>query len=186
MPLLKSSTFGSCEAWRVGRGSLIAPNVATLLLESIEAQGAPAGKFKTDELIKAYGWHAVPGTVLFKEVPEVMALIKQNGIKTAIVTNAAQPMALRDIEMEEHQLLQYFPDYRLSAADAGVLKPHPGIFQMALISSGGPRGRSRLRRRQPDCRYCRSTVCWDASRLPHHITLATHAQWIDSARRGDQ
>jgi len=64
--------------------------------------------------------------------PEVMALIKQHGIKTAIVTNAAQPMALRDVEIEEHKLLQYFPDCRLSAADAGVLKPHPGIFQLAM------------------------------------------------------
>jgi len=124
------------EAWRVGRGSLIAPNVATLLLESVEAQGAPVGIFHPDDLVKAYGWHAVPGTALFKEVPEVMALIKHHGIKTAIVTNAAQPMALRDVEMEEHQLLQYFPDCRLSAADAGVLKPHPGIFQLALERLG--------------------------------------------------
>jgi FMN phosphatase YigB (HAD superfamily) len=65
-----------------------------------------------------------------------MALIKQHGIKTAIVTNAAQAMALRDIEIEEDQLLQYFPDCRLSAADAGVLKPHPGIFQLALDRLG--------------------------------------------------
>jgi len=124
------------EAWRLGRGNLIAPNIATLLVEAVEAQGAPVGHFKAEDLIKAYGWHAVPGTVLFKEVPEVMALIKKHGIKTAIVTNAAQPMALRDVEIEEHQLLQYFPDCRLSAADAGVLKPHPGIFQMALDRLG--------------------------------------------------
>ena len=124
------------EAWRVGRGSLIAPNIATLLLEAIEAQGVAAGLFKSEDLIKVYSWHAVPGTVLFKEVLEVMALIKKHGIKTAIVTNAAQPMALRDIEIEEHKLLQYFPDCRLSAADAGVLKPHPGIFQMALDRLG--------------------------------------------------
>jgi putative hydrolase of the HAD superfamily len=124
------------EAWRIGRGNLIAPNMATILLESVEAQGAQVGTFKADELVKAYAWHAVPGTALFKEVPEVMALIKQHGIKTAIVTNAAQPMTLRDIEIEEHKLLQYFPDCRLSAADAGVLKPHPGIFQLALERLG--------------------------------------------------
>src|SRR5690349_1235061 len=96
------------EAWRLGRGNLIAPNIATLLLEAVESQGAPIGHFKAEDLIKAYGWHAVPGTALFREVPEVMALIKKQGIKTAIVTNAAQPMTLRDIEIEEHQLLQYF------------------------------------------------------------------------------
>lgn len=124
------------EAWRIGRGNLIAPNIATLLVEAVEAQGAPAGKFRSEALVNAYGWHAVPGTAVFEEVPEVMALIKAQGIKTAIVTNAAQPMVLRDIEMEEHKLLQYFPDCRLSAADAGVLKPHPGIFQLALDRLG--------------------------------------------------
>ena len=124
------------EAWRVGRSTLIAPNMATLLLETVEAQGVPVGMLKVEDLTRAYGWRAVPGTVLFKEVPAVMSLIKKHGIKTAIVTNASQPMALRDIEIAEHDLLQYFPDCRLSAADAGVLKPHPGIFQMALDRLG--------------------------------------------------
>lgn len=124
------------EAWRIGRSNLIAPNVATILLEAVEAQGVPVGRFKPEELLKVYNWHAVPGTALFKEVPEVMALIKKHGIKTAIVTNASQPMSMRDVEIQEHNLLQYFPDCRLSAADAGVLKPHPGIFQMALDRLG--------------------------------------------------
>ncbi len=124
------------ESWRLGRGSLIAPHIGTIMVEAVEAQGAAVGMFTAEALLKAYGWHAVPGTVLFKEVPEVMALIRQHGIKTAIVTNASQPMTLRDIEIAEHDLLQYFPDCRLSAADAGVLKPHPGIFQLALDRLG--------------------------------------------------
>lgn len=124
------------EAWRLGRGSLIAPNIGSIMVEAVEAQGAAAGRFTAENLLNAYGWQAVPGTRLFDEVPAVMATIKQHGIKTAIVTNAAQPMALRDVEIEQHRLLQYFPDCRLSAADAGVLKPHPGIFQMALDHLG--------------------------------------------------
>lgn len=124
------------ESWRLGRTSLIAPHIGKVMVEAVEAQGAAAGSFTPEALLGAYGWHAVPGTQLFKEVPEVMATLKKYGVKTAIVTNAAQPMTLRDIEIEEHQLLQYFPDCRLSAADAGVLKPHPGIFQLALERLG--------------------------------------------------
>lgn len=124
------------EAWRMGRGTLIAPNVGVVLLEAAEALGTPSGQLTVEGCLAAYDWHAVPGTKLFPEVPEAMALIRQQGVKTAIVTNAAQPMYLRDVEIGEHGLLEYFPDCRLSAADAGVLKPHPGIFQMALNQLG--------------------------------------------------
>lgn len=124
------------EAWRMGRGSLIAPNIGVVLVEAAEVLGTPPGVLTVEGCLVAYDWHAVPGTKLFPEVPQVMALIRQQGIKTAIVTNAAQPMYLRDIELEEHGLLTYFPDCRLSAADAGVLKPHPNIFQIALERLG--------------------------------------------------
>lgn len=124
------------EAWRMGRGSLIAPNVGVVLVEAAESLGAAAGILTVEGCLAAYDWHAVPGTKLFPEVSETMALICAQGIKTAIVTNAAQPMYLRDIEIGEHGLLPYFPDCRVSAADVGVLKPHPGIFQMALERLG--------------------------------------------------
>lgn len=124
------------EAWRKGRGSLIAPNIGVVLLEAAEAQGAVPGTLTMEGCLGAYEWRAVPGTKLFPEVPDALALIRAQGVNTAIVTNAAQPMYLRDIEIGEHGLLPYFPDCRLSAADAGVLKPHPEIFQIALECLG--------------------------------------------------
>jgi HAD superfamily hydrolase (TIGR01662 family) len=82
--------------------------------------------------LDAYNWHAIPGTVVFPDVPEILTTLRQHKVRTGIVTNAAQPMWIRDLEMEEHGLLQYFPECRISAADVGYLKPHPAIFRAAL------------------------------------------------------
>lgn len=73
---------------------------------------------------------------MFAEVPEVLKLLHENGIKVGIVTNAYQPMWLRDVEIQMHGLLDFFPDCRISAADVGYLKPHPAIFQAALNCCG--------------------------------------------------
>ena len=142
IPLLDFDSFVTAfhsrvrEAWRAGRGTLIAPNIGMEMVAVAEAEGAPKGALTVEGCLAAYDWHAVPGTKLFPEVPEAMALIREQGVKTAIVTNAAQPMYLRDVEIEEHGLLTYFPDCRVSAADAGYLKPHPSIFQLALDQLG--------------------------------------------------
>jgi len=123
-------------AWDAGRGSLLAPNLGHILLESAEAAGAPLGKLTVDALLSAYEWTAVPGTVIFPDVADALVLLRENGIKIAIVTNAYQPMWLRDLEIEAHGLLQHFPDCRISAADVGYLKPHPAIFQAAFDCLG--------------------------------------------------
>jgi putative hydrolase of the HAD superfamily len=82
--------------------------------------------------LRAYAWGAVPGTVVFPEAREALDLLVSRGLKLGIVTNAAQPMWLRDTELKGHGLLNYFPDCRISAADVGYLKPHPAIFEAAL------------------------------------------------------
>jgi putative hydrolase of the HAD superfamily len=123
-------------AWDAGRGSLVAPNLGTILVESAEAAGAPAGKLTEKAILDAYEWTAVPGTVIFPDVPDALTLLRDNGIKIAIVTNAYQPMWLRDLEIDAHGLLQHFPDCRISAADVGYLKPHPSIFQAAFDCLG--------------------------------------------------
>ena len=99
---------------------------------SAVALGASADTLDTRRCLDAYRWKALPGTVTFAEVPETLALLRTHGIKFGIVTNAPQPMWLRDIEMKEHGLYDFFPDCRISAADVGYLKPHPAIFQAAL------------------------------------------------------
>ncbi len=120
------------DAWSSGRGNLIAPNLGKILVESVEAVGVPAGLVEMEDLLRAYDWTSVPGTVLFPDVLEALVLLREQGVKIAIVTNAFQPMWIRDIEIDRHGLLEHFPDCRISAADVGYLKPHPAIFQAAL------------------------------------------------------
>lgn len=124
------------EGWRAGRSHLGAPNLGSILLTCIEAIGLPAGTLTERACLEAYNWRAVPGTRLFPEVREQLAFLRERGLKMAIVTNAFQPMWVRDVEIEEHQLLEFFPDCRISAADVGFLKPHPSIFQKALDQLG--------------------------------------------------
>jgi FMN phosphatase YigB (HAD superfamily) len=123
------------EGWRNGRGTLIAPNVGDILVAAAEACGAPAGALDARACLEAYGWTAIPGTRIFEEVFETLELLCSD-FKFAIVTNAYQPMWMRDQEIGAHGLLPFFPDCRISAADVGYLKPHPSMFQRALDELG--------------------------------------------------
>lgn len=120
------------EGWSNGRSTFLAPNLGSILVEAAEAAGVPAGQLSVRDCLEAYGWCAVPGCRTFPEVPEVLGLLRDHGIKVGIVTNAYQPMWVRDVEIAQHGLLDYFPDCRISAADVGYLKPHPAIFKAAL------------------------------------------------------
>jgi putative hydrolase of the HAD superfamily len=74
------------------------------------------------------------GVELFPDVMPFLEILQSRGIKTGIVTNASQPMTIRDTELSGYDLLRFFPDtpHRISAADVGYLKPHAAIFEHAL------------------------------------------------------
>ncbi len=124
------------SAWEAARVTLRAPNMPRLLLTTLMELGVAGEKLIPSEVIKAYDWGAVPGTVVFPDVPPMLETLVARGIKIGIVTNASQPMRMRDAELTAHQLIDYFPDCRLSAADVGYLKPHQRIFKSALNLMG--------------------------------------------------
>lgn len=124
------------QAWQAARTSLRAPNLGLVLVEAANALGVPRERLDPRRCLEAYNWGAVAGTAMFPEVPEVLRLLHETGIKIGIVTNAYQPMWIRDVEIKQHGLLDYFPACRISAADVGYLKPHPSIFQTALDCLG--------------------------------------------------
>lgn len=124
------------DAWAEGRSTLRAPNMPEVLMSTLTDLGVAHDKLKQDDLLTAYDWGTVPGTFVFPDVPPVLEELIANNIKIGIVTNASQPMAMRDAELVSHKLMDYFPDCRLSAADAGYLKPHPRIFEYALNVMG--------------------------------------------------
>lgn len=124
------------DAWTAARTSLRAPNLGSVLIEAAVALGVPPGKLNSRRVLEVYAWDAVPGTQMFPDVPAALRLLHQYSIKVGIVTNAYQPMWIRDVEITTHGILPFFPDCRLSAADIGYLKPHPAIFQAALNCLG--------------------------------------------------
>lgn len=133
-----SAEFGNrmLAAWTAARGTMRAPNLGQVLVETSVACGVPAESLDPRRCLEAYHWGAVPGTRIFPEVPQTLKLLKQNGIKIGICTNAHQPMWIRDVEIQEHGIYDYFPECRVAAADVGYLKPHPLIFQTALRCLG--------------------------------------------------
>ena len=123
-------------AWTNARMSLRAPNMPKILLATLTAMGIAQAEQFVEEILAAYDWKVVPGTAVFPDVVPILEMLRPLGIKLGIVTNASQPMAMRDAELVGHGLIDYFPDCRLAAADTGYLKPHARIFQCALNRMG--------------------------------------------------
>ncbi len=123
-------------AWVEARASLRAPHMPSILMDALAALGVPTERLDVDEVLRAYDWHVVPGTVVFSDAPPILETLRKAGVKLGIVTNASQTMAMRDAELEAHGLLDFFPDCRLSAADVGYIKPDRRIFQCALERLG--------------------------------------------------
>ena len=126
----------SRSAWSEARVSLRAPNMPGILLSTLAELGVPRETLVSEDILRAYDWNVVPGTVVFADVPPLLKLLQSNGINAGIVTNASQPMWMRDAELRAHGLIEYFSDCRLSAADTGYLKPHLRMFRTALETMG--------------------------------------------------
>ena len=120
------------RAWAVGRSNLRAPHLGDILVDTLAAVGVPSSLLQRDALLEAVPWSMYPGVTCFEDVAPVLALLREQDIDLGLVTNAHQPMAMRDRELEACGLLHFMPRCRLSAADVGWLKPHPRIFRAAL------------------------------------------------------
>jgi putative hydrolase of the HAD superfamily len=123
-------------AWEVGRTTLKAPHLGRILVDIAIEIGISEDKLDMAACLDAYGWGEIEGVVVFPDVFEALTLLRDNGIRFGIVTNSSQPMYTRDIELVHYDLLEYFPECRLSASDVGYLKPHSNIFQAALDRLG--------------------------------------------------
>lgn len=120
------------RAWGEAGTTLIAPHVGKVLMDTARFFGIPEHKLDQQALLKAYDWRKIAHTSVFPDVISNLQRLQKAKLKLGLITNAYQPMWMRDVEMEQHGLLEFFPDCRFSAADVGKLKPHPSIFNKAL------------------------------------------------------
>lgn len=127
------------DVWEESRTTLRAPHIIKVMETVLAEFGfTPDDDITMRHIMDAYQWKGGTGVVTFPDVPSGLQTLLDKGIKIGIVTNAFQPMWMRDIELEMYNLLDYFPDeaIRISAADVGYLKPHPQIFHHALEKLG--------------------------------------------------
>ncbi len=69
----------------------------------------------------------------YPEVPDVLARLKDNGIRTAILSNGSPGMldsAVRSAGIDD------FLDEALSIEEVGIYKPHPSVYQLAVDRLG--------------------------------------------------
>lgn len=124
--------------WEESRATLRAPHMGLTLSQALAAFGCAVPDDDISACLHAYGWGAVDGVGAYADVIAGLTTLQERGIRMGIVTNAYQPMWLRDLELEHYGLLPFFsdPKTRISAADVGYLKPHPQIFLHALEQIG--------------------------------------------------
>lgn len=122
--------------WNDAKTTHRAPNLGQVLVEACVALGVPAGQLNPDDLLDAYDWQPFPGVKVFPDALEVLPALRENGLRLGLVTNAYQPIRLRERELVAFGLMDYLLECRISAADIGYLKPHPMIFETALLQVG--------------------------------------------------
>jgi len=125
------------DAWADARTSLRAPHLGLVVMDCLAHFGY-RGRLSMDECLRAYDWTAIERVTVFTDTLLALQELTARGIALGIVTNAYQPMWMRDAELRHYGLLDFFPNAyaRISAADAGYLKPHPAIFGRALQALG--------------------------------------------------
>jgi putative hydrolase of the HAD superfamily len=124
------------EAWLEAERGLRAPNLGTVMSKALEQIGVPVNLIDAEACLRAYDWQPIGGVAVYPDAAEVLPILVAHGVKIGLITNAYQPMWMRDRELEAFGLLTHFANCRLSAADVGYLKPHPAIFQAALECLG--------------------------------------------------
>jgi FMN phosphatase YigB (HAD superfamily) len=78
-----------------------------------------------------FSWGAVPGVVTFDDTLDVLTTLQTQGYKLGLITNSFQPMWMRDVELEQFGLIDFFPR-RITSGDTGFIKPHPAIYWRML------------------------------------------------------
>lgn len=124
------------ETWAAGRHTLRSPHLGRLLVDTAIALGIADDAVDMHTCMTVYAWDAVPGVITFPDVPPMLDLLRERGLRFGLATNSFAPMLLRDRELAQLGLIDYFPECRYSAADVGYLKPHVEFFRTVLACLG--------------------------------------------------
>ena len=119
------------NAWAEAKKSWAGVSFAQLMHDFLQNCGLDMTKIDIDDVLRAYNWSPLPGVGPFDDTLSVLEQLKNNGYKIGLITNAMQPMWMRDVELRAFGILDYL-DARLTSGDVGFMKPHPFIYWQAL------------------------------------------------------
>jgi putative hydrolase of the HAD superfamily len=117
--------------WTEAKKSWAGVSFAQVLQTLFTSCGLKTKQIDMDGVLHAYNWSVLPGVAPFDDTLPVLAKLKNAGYKIGLITNAMQPMWMRDIELRAYGILDYL-DARLTSGDVGFMKPHPFIYWRAL------------------------------------------------------
>lgn len=119
------------QAWTEAKTNWSGVSFALVMRAFLLDCGIEEAQLDLDAVLRAYDWAIVPGVEPFDDTLPVLEQLKRSGYKIGLITNAMQPMWMRDIELRAYGILDYL-DARLTSGDVGVMKPHPFIYWRAL------------------------------------------------------
>lgn len=117
--------------WQQAKLTWAGVSLAQVIAQTLQESGLEAHQFDMDELLRVYNWQPVPGVRPYPDAIPTLQTLRQQGYKLGLITNAMQPMWMRDVELETYGLLPYL-DARVTSGDTGYMKPHPAIYERVL------------------------------------------------------
>ncbi len=129
--LLQNYQDAIISSWREAKKTWDGVKFESVLVSCLEMSGLDIAEIDMHEVLVAYDWNIVPNVTLFDDTVPVLDSLRQQGYKIGLVTNSMMPMWMRDIELREYGILDYF-DARITSGDTGYMKPHPAIYERVL------------------------------------------------------
>ena len=123
------------EVWDEAKENLLGPEFSEALRRVCSDAGIDPALIDVETLMRVYDWQPMPGVVPYPDTIMVLQALHEAGYALGLVTNSFYPMWMRDVELQHYSLLDYF-DVRISASDAGYIKPHKAIYEHALFLMG--------------------------------------------------
>lgn len=119
------------DSWREAKKTWAGVNFEAVMARCLETSGLNVAMIEMEAVLLAYDWTTVANVCLFEDTVDVLENLRQQGYKLGLVTNSMMPMWMRDIELREYGILDYF-DARVTSGDTGYMKPHPAIYERVL------------------------------------------------------
>ncbi len=116
-------------AWAHARETGRAVTIGNIFEQCLTSWNVPLDMMDAvmDIYVEAGGVGIIPGVKLYDDTIFVLKTLKEKGYKIGLITNSMSPMWMRDVELKEYGIIEYF-DARVTSGDVGYIKPHPAIY----------------------------------------------------------